>query len=162
MTDPLDIAAGDDHRRPILLGAPGTTTTRSRCPVVPRDLGPLLAAVTFEWERGKTIAARAGINSRTAGPRLASLERQGFVVSSIDKEARVALYRRGPKAPPVPVPSEPHPAQILHDLRSKLAEMGLHDATGDPLDVGYMQAVEEIDRWLDEQEVPQPDAREDR
>jgi hypothetical protein len=69
------------------------------------DLGPLLEAVTDEWERGKTIAQRAGIDSRTAGPRLATLVRQGFVVASDNptprtNNDRVKVYRRGPKAPP--------------------------------------------------------------
>lgn len=66
------------------------------------DLGPLLAAVTDEWERGLVIAERAGIDSRTAGPRLAALEREGMVAASwTDKHGGVRLYRRGPKAPAV-------------------------------------------------------------
>ncbi len=39
----------------------------------------------------------------------------------------------------------PRPRQ---DLRAKLEEMRLHDNTGDPLDVGYMRAVEELEAWL--------------
>lgn len=39
----------------------------------------------------------------------------------------------------------PHPQR---DLRAKLEEMRLHDNTGDPLDTGYMQAVEELTAWL--------------
>jgi hypothetical protein len=114
--------------------------------------GGLLAAVTDEWERGKVIAERAGIDSRTAGPRLASLERQGLVVSSMNRKARVALYRRGPNAPPVD--AAPAPELILRDLRGKLAEMELHDSTSDPHDEGYMAARHEIVAWLDERGAP--------
>ena len=70
---------------------------------MPADLGRLLAAVRDDWERGKVIAERAGIDSRTAGPRLASLVRDGFVAESwTDRHRGVRLYRRGPAAPPPP------------------------------------------------------------
>jgi hypothetical protein len=116
------------------------------------DLGPLLAAVTDEWERGKTIAARAGMDSRTAGPRLAALERGGFVKSKgtpwDGPDRGVKLYRRGPNAPPLIVP--PTAEQILDDgLRGKLLAIELHDATGDPFDAGFMECWREISAWLD-------------
>lgn len=73
---------------------------------MPADLGPLLAAVTDEWERGMTIAERAGIDSRTAGPKLAALEREALVATSwTDKHGGVRLYRRGPNAPAVARPN---------------------------------------------------------
>lgn len=78
------------------------------------DLGPLLAAVRDEWERGKTIAERAGIDSRTAGMRLGALERDGFVQSKATRwdgpERGVKLYRRGPNAPPVEASPDLHAA----------------------------------------------------
>jgi hypothetical protein len=40
------------------------------------------------------------------------------------------------------------PTTPRRGLREKLDEMRLHDNTGDPLDVGYMQAVEELVQWL--------------
>lgn len=36
----------------------------------------------------------------------------------------------------------------LEALRVKLDDMELHDATGDPVDVGYMDAISEIREWL--------------
>lgn len=116
------------------------------------DLGPLLAAVTDEWERGKTIAERAGIDSRTAGPRLAVLERQGFVASSWDRKARLTIYRRGPNAPPVDAASAPEYVlrDLLRDLRGRLEEMALNDDGGD---AAYMAACHEITAWLDDHEA---------
>ncbi len=60
--------------------------------------GPLFNAVSDEWERGKVIADRAGINPRTGGPRLAALVRGGSVIErqaeSDTVAGRVKLYRR--------------------------------------------------------------------
>jgi hypothetical protein len=63
------------------------------------DLGSLLACVTDEWEFAIDIASRAGINPRTAGPRLRALRAEGLVVSAFDSVARKDRYRRGLKAP---------------------------------------------------------------
>ena len=89
------------------------------------DLGPLLAAVTDEWQTGLTIARRAGINPRTAGPRLGALRREGMVVTSTASSARgVRLYRRGPNAPPVAKPDPVTPAMIDRGARVLAAEDG--------------------------------------
>lgn len=88
------------------------TEPRADAPSAPRlrsgDLGPLLAAVRDDWERGKVIAERAGIDSRTAGPRLAALAREGLVATSwTERHGGVRLYRRGPKAEGIPrLPTE--------------------------------------------------------
>lgn len=60
----------------------------------PVDLAPVLEAVTNDWEPGKVIAQRAGIDPKTAGPRLAALERQGEVEYQQDAELDVWVYRR--------------------------------------------------------------------
>lgn len=83
------------------------------------DLGPLLAAVTDEWERGLVIAERAGIDSRTLGQRMLRLIREGLVEKSwTDKYGGVTLYRRGPNAPPVVTP-----ADIVARARDPLAAL---------------------------------------
>ena len=88
------------------------------------DLGPLLAAVTGEWESGLTIACRAGISPRTAGAQLEALRRQGMVAVVIASAAGTRYYRRGPNAPPVAKQGPVTPAMIDRGARVLAAEDG--------------------------------------
>lgn len=49
----------------------------------------------------------------------------------------------------------PKPGSV-RALRAKLSEMTLHDDTGDRLDVGYMQAVDELKQWLADSRPAKP------
>lgn len=53
----------------------------------------------------------------------------------------------------VPVLRQASPVVTEEGLKAKLEEMRLYDDTGNPLDVGYMRAVSEIDDWLASQET---------
>lgn len=66
------------------------TVRARRAPV---DLGPVLNAVTNDWEPGKVIAQRAGIDPKTGGPRLAALAREGKVEYQHDEDLDVRVYR---------------------------------------------------------------------
>lgn len=66
------------------------TVRARRAPV---DLAPVLNAVTNDWEPGKVIAQRAGIDPKTAGPRLAALAREGKVEYQHDEGLDVRVYR---------------------------------------------------------------------
>lgn len=115
------------------------------------DLGPLLAAVTDEWERGRDICQRAGIDPRTGGQKLGALERDGFVVSTRNFNPRnvgdrVMVYRRGPKAPPLILP--PTAEQVLDGLRGKLDAIKLDNRVG-KYGGGYMDCWDEVSLWLD-------------
>lgn len=62
------------------------------------DLDTLFRAVTTEWEPGKVIADRAGIDRRGAGQKLTSLVKARVIESRLRQSRvaseRVALYRR--------------------------------------------------------------------
>jgi DNA-binding MarR family transcriptional regulator len=58
------------------------------------DLGPLHAAVHDDWDLARNIADRAGADRRSAGQKLAALEKQGFVESKWDEGLRLTWWRR--------------------------------------------------------------------
>lgn len=57
------------------------------------NLTPVLNAVTNDWEPGRTIAQRAGIDPKTGGPRLAALAREGKVEFMHDQDLDARVYR---------------------------------------------------------------------
>lgn len=66
----------------------------------PIDLTPVLDAVTNDWEPGRVIADRAGIDPKTGGPRLAALVREGKVEFTHDADLDVRVYRLARDLPP--------------------------------------------------------------
>jgi hypothetical protein len=66
------------------------TVRARRAPV---DLTPVLNAVTNDWEPGRIIAERAGIDPKTTGPRLARLASEGKVEFTEDADLDVRVYR---------------------------------------------------------------------
>jgi hypothetical protein len=67
-----------------------STVRARRAPV---DLTPVLNAVSNDWEPGKVIAERAGIDPKTGGPRLAALVRSGEVEFMESPELDARVYR---------------------------------------------------------------------
>lgn len=66
------------------------TVRARRAPV---DLAPVLQAVTNDWEPGRVIAERAGIDPKTGGPRLAALVCEGNVEFTHSDQLDVRVYR---------------------------------------------------------------------
>jgi len=83
-----------------------TTRTRRQ----PVDLTPVLQAVTNDWEPGRTIAERAGIDPKTTGPRLARLAADGKVEFMEGPEVR--LYRLKHE-----IPTSVEVAVVGHDVQ---------------------------------------------
>jgi hypothetical protein len=122
------------------------------------DLGPLLAAVTDDWDPAERIAERAGWPPREAREGLASLAGDGILQvfrPSWEGPIRVVtLYRRGPKAPPLVASLTAE--QILDGLRGKLFAIALPAAGRDQYGEGFMACWDEISSWLDAAQGPRP------
>lgn len=104
---------------------------------VPVDLTPVLEAVTNDWEPGKVIAQRAGIDPKTSGPRLAKLVGEGKVEFSHDEGLDVRVYRlaRATQAVVLDAPSSP--------VLPPAVEVALTETTWTPLgDLSF-------DEWAD-------------
>lgn len=108
------------------------------------DLGPLLAAVTDEWETTATIVRRAGMDHIEASRGFVQLIARGLVEGHGEDFHR--LYRRDSNAPPLILP--PTAEQILDGLRGKLDELELHEGLRNDHDEGFMACWCEVSAWL--------------